>query len=279
MIAIRAEYYGRIVEWPWHTHDAVEQVVMKPMTAHQLTEMIVAPARLAGIDVEQALVGELVREFGAGSMYYDSGSLPLIQLALHQAYATHHGTDLTLSNYFAARGMRSAIERIADIKFGHMATRNREVAQRVLPQCVAVNEMGLSRRVVARDHLCWADTPNDIIDGVIDSLIDTRLLTESAGTVMISHDAILTGWNTPQEWIHNDTHDLKNRQMLTDMTNVWISHDRSEDWLGSPGIASIFASAGKQTMRLLTDNELQFLHAHRKQSRSRWSPFRSRGRQ
>jgi hypothetical protein len=66
VLALRADFYGHALRYP-ELAAALQarQVVLGPMTAEQVRRAVTEPARLARLDVEDGLVGLLLRDLAA----------------------------------------------------------------------------------------------------------------------------------------------------------------------------------------------------------------------
>ncbi len=95
LASIRADFFGHPLASPsFGAFAGPATVTIGPMRAEQLAAAISEPARLSGVEVEEALVAELAAETAGRA-----GSLPLMQFALTRAWDERSGSTVSLADY------------------------------------------------------------------------------------------------------------------------------------------------------------------------------------
>ncbi|MGW0484230.1 nSTAND1 domain-containing NTPase [Nonomuraea sp. NPDC003214] len=274
VIGLRADFYAPLLRFP-ELVAAVQdgQLAVGPMTEAELREAITEPARLAGIDVEDGLVELLVREVaprGADRAAHDAGVLPLLSHVLHAAWRQGNGRKLTVAGYHEVGGLDGAVAASADQVYGALSPSGRETARRLLLDLVHVapDTADTRRRVATAELLArhGGDRPDEAED-VLDRFIAQRLVTASADSVEISHEALLTAWPSLREWLGTDRAGLVAGRELAATAAAWQRDRRDPDALyrGARLLAAQEWAAG----RGLTPQVRAFLDASTRHARRR----------
>ncbi len=220
VIAVRADFYARLTE---HTGLAAllneAGLVVSPMTAEQLRQAIVGPARAAGLIVERALTARVVEEVGE-----QPGGLPLMSHALVETWRRRKGRNLTLAGYEAAGGVCGAVARTAEDAYTRLSASQADLARRILLRLITPGEgTPDTRRPVHRDELDFAPEETAL---VLERLARARLITLDDGIVELAHEALITAWPRLHAWIENDRERLRVHRRLTLDAQSWHELDR-----------------------------------------------------
>lgn len=170
-----------------------------------LLEMIRKPAERAGLELEEGLADEILRDLGG-----DPGALPLLAFALEELYR-RASPRLTIPKFRDMGGVTGAIGRRA-VELLKMVGKGEDArVQGILPDVfralVYVDAAGkAARRRANLEELLAAPAP---IPELIKMLIDPGrlLLAEDVGgrpTVILAHEALLQQWPTLSEWLESN---------------------------------------------------------------------------
>src|SRR6201999_4268639 len=99
---------------------------------------------------------------------------------------------------------RGAVARLGEDTWERLDAGQRPIARRVLLRLAAVEEDG----GVGRRQVGLADLGADAVD-VVGVLADARLLSVSASTVELAHEALLREWPRLRGWIQEDQDTLR----------------------------------------------------------------------
>ena len=183
VVALRADFYGRCATYTRFAELlSSSHVLVGPMRREELARAIELPAARAGLDVERALVDDLVDDVAG-----EPGGLPLLSTMLLELWRARDGRVLRLERYVASGGVRGAVARLAEDAYGRLDEAQRRVARGLLLRLAHGEDGALVRRRLPLAEL-------ERIDGaepVLAALTDARLLTVSDGEVEISHEALL----------------------------------------------------------------------------------------
>jgi WD40 repeat protein/transcriptional regulator with XRE-family HTH domain len=228
--ALRADFYDRALRYPELARALQErQVVVVPMTRHEVRSAIVEPASLARLAVEDGLVELLLRDLaphvpegGPAGAAHEAGALPLLSHALLTTWSHSHGGRLTVADYQASGGIRHAIARTADQVYGALDEEQRDIARRLFLRLVYVaDDAPETRRSVPlaelRDWPGEAATPGEVLG----RFVAERLITVDAETAQITHEALLTAWPLLRTWIDANREGLRVRRRLSDAARAW----------------------------------------------------------
>ena len=230
VIAIRADYYGRCAAYPeLSSLLAANHVLVRPMQSDELRRAIELPAHRAGLRVEPELTDALVADTEA-----EPGALPLLSTALLELWQRRHGRRLRHADYERMGGVRAAVARLAEGAFERLDDAQKTVARGVFMRLAGEGAEGaLERR---RVPLAEFETGDEEAARVVALLTDQRLLTATAGSVEVAHEALLREWPRLRQWIEEDREGLRIHRRMTAAADEWRRLDRDDDALyrGAP---------------------------------------------
>ncbi|WP_416974262.1 helix-turn-helix domain-containing protein [Streptomyces sp. 4F14] len=221
LIAVRADFYARCGE---HRRLADELcgagLMLGPLTADELREVIVRPAQQAGLLVERELTARLVEEVSGRPE-----ALPMLSHALLETWRRRRGRALTLAAYEAAGGVRGAVAATAEELYRQLTPAQARIARHLLLRMV---EPGLgtpdTRRPLSRAEL--AEHTNPDVPLVLDRLTRARLLTVDQDGAQLAHEALISRWPRLSGWVEEDRERLRHRSRLAEVARAWHDHGR-----------------------------------------------------
>ncbi|WP_256789958.1 WD40 repeat domain-containing protein [Frankia sp. AvcI1] len=254
VLGLRADFYARCAAYP-ELVEALQtgQVVVGPMTAGEIRDIVVKPARTVGVDVEPGLVELLLRDLGAATatsaqgavsgagVVADPGSLPLLAHALRSTWFAResslggNSSPLTVGAYLRIGGLTGAIAQTAEGAYTGLAAGAQQAARPLLMRMVRLGEGEQdSRRRVRRADLLAA-VPAREAEAVLDALVAARLVeadTEGDGdSLQIAHEALLRSWPRLREWMDVDRAAAIALQQLGDAAETWDRGARDPSYL------------------------------------------------
>jgi hypothetical protein len=172
-----------------------------------LAEMILRPARVAGVDVGEALCERILKDTGTGP-----GALALMAFTLNQLY--RHGrteTGALSLDYYEKKlgGVQGAIDRQAEAALAAVKRDHRfdeQALHDLFMDLVEVTDQGVATRRRVSKEVIGQDPAKEIL---ANALVEARVLVtdhETASTCEVAHEAIFTGWQRLSKWIE-DNHD------------------------------------------------------------------------
>ncbi|WP_329248499.1 hypothetical protein OG223_16365 [Streptomyces sp. NBC_01478] len=132
LIAVRADFYPRCAEHRELAHALCgAAMLVGPMSAEELRDVVVRPAQAAGLIVERELTARLVEE-----VLGEPGGLPMLSHALLETWRRRRSRMLTLAAYEAVGGVHGAIAATAEEAYGNLSEPEARTARQVLLRMV-----------------------------------------------------------------------------------------------------------------------------------------------
>ncbi|TQM81337.1 WD40 repeat protein [Saccharothrix saharensis] len=242
LVGVRADFYGRCLSFP-ELADALQdrQMVLGPMTSAELREAVSRPAKAAGLQLEPGLIELMLRDLGVrsgrtqartGQGAYDAGALPLLSHALLATWQRRQAGKLTIAGYRSAGGIQGAVAATAERAWADLAPEAQHAARPLLLRLVRVGEDTQdTRRRSTRHELVEQAANRDAGEEALEVLARARLVTLDAGSVEITHEALLQAWPRLRSWIDQDREGQLLRQRLEEDAASWAAQDRDSSLL------------------------------------------------
>ncbi|SNT17121.1 nSTAND1 domain-containing NTPase [Rhodococcoides kyotonense] len=224
VFGLRADFYQNAVAEDVLMRGLVDNpVIVGRLGPKQVSDVIVEPARKAGMTVDDALLRALIKDFEPrGSTFaHDQGALPMLSHALLSTWQLAKGTTLTVDDYHATGGLAGAVQQSAETVFASLTTAQHDQARRIFVRLVNVDDDVLTRRRVARVELFRGDGVDADVESVIEAFTASRLLTVEEESVSVTHEVLLTAWDRLRLWIADDRQWLVTHRRLTDAAVLW----------------------------------------------------------
>lgn len=241
VLGLRADFYHRALREPQLLPVLQRsQVAVGPMREPELREAITGPARKAQLEVEDGLVELVLRDLApaapaGGEVAHDAGALPLLSHAMLATWERRSGDRLTVADYRAAGGIEGSVAQTANAVVDSLNETEQEIARRLFVRLVRVGDDGPhTRRRLPREeldrHLPPGATP-EAVAGVLDRLVEHRLVTADTDSVELSHEAIVAAWPRLRDWIDASRRELVLGQQIDDAARQWDREGRDPDML------------------------------------------------
>ncbi|QIS22309.1 hypothetical protein [Nocardia terpenica] len=240
VVGIRADFYSHCLGYP-ELADSVQRraMVLRPMNLGELREVILSPARAAGLRVEPALVDVILHDFGVVSGSKSSlaapASLPLLSHVLAATWRQReNGVRLTVRGYRSAGGVSGAVTVTGEQAWSRLDETGKVVAEELLLRLVRVGEDAAdTRRRVALDELVGGCSDEQASRAALDVLADARLVTIDGEMVELTHEAVITSWDRLRKLIDTDRTGTIVRQRLEEAAKEWEDSGRDKQLLYS----------------------------------------------
>ena len=223
VLAVRADHYERCAAYPdLSSLLAANHVLVTSMRRDELREAVERPAARVGLRVEPELTDALVADVEG-----EPGALPLLSTALLELWQQRDGRRLRHAAYEHTGGVRGAVARLAEEAYGQLDAAQQVVARNTLVRLAAEGAGGaVERRRVPLAEL-ETDQREDVAR-VIELFTDRRLLTVTAGSVEVAHEALLREWPRLHGWIEQDREGLRIHRGVTSACEEWQRLDRDD---------------------------------------------------
>lgn len=268
VLGIRSDAHARCAEHPELAAALREGVVaLPPIGFDDLHAAITRPAVRSGCTLESALVSQLVGEAGGAP-----GALPLLGVALHNAWCRRKGNVLTLASHQASGGLSGIAAAIAEEAWADLPQDCRDRAKDVLLRLVAVHE-GAAPGVRRARHDEFDDDP--VTAYVLQTLAAARIVVLDEDGVQLAHHTLVESWPRLAGWIAEDGTGLAIHRQLTDAARAWAALDREPAALYRGTRLATARRWAEANAAALTALEREFLRAagrprRRSGSRIRW---------
>lgn len=259
VIGLRSDAFAEASLQPSLVDALSAPMLLAPVTREELRAVVVGPAELAGVVVEDDLVRVLLDDLGRGPASEGTAPavLPLLSNALLATWAAGSGDRMTLADYHAAGGVSKAVEALAEQVYGSLDLAAQQSAELLFLRLVAV-----SADAVVREPLSL-----HAVDGmtreVVEAFVSARMLTITGDAVQISHDALLDHWQRLHDWVVDRRADLVVLARVRRAASVWEDAGRDASALVPVGRLEAVAQWLDDPLRaaLLTGAEREFLDA------------------
>jgi DNA-binding SARP family transcriptional activator/WD40 repeat protein/energy-coupling factor transporter ATP-binding protein EcfA2 len=221
VLAVRADFYGRCATYPELAKLlGANHVLVGPMQPDELRRAIEEPARRVGLHVDPELVDALIADLEG-----EPGALPLLSTALLELWQRRDGPRLRHATYERTGGVRGAVARLAEAAFSELDQRQQRIARSLLLRLAGEGAGGsVVRRRVALTEL--EGHSDQDVEAVLGVLTDRRLLTMSATTVEVAHEALLREWPRLRGWLEEDAQGRRVQRHLADAARDWDERGR-----------------------------------------------------
>ena len=237
IIVMRADFYAHCARFESLRQAlAQHQEYIGPMTNQELRQAIEGPARCGHWEFEPGLVDLLLHDVGADAGHAaEPGALPLLSHALLATWQRRRGRTMTLSGYTASGGVRGAIAETAEaVYYDRLEPEQREVARQIF---LRMTELGGetstadTRRRVSLAELVSKPADRELVQDVLLTLADARLITTDQDTAEVAHEALIREWPTLRGWLEEDREGLRMHRRLTEAAQEWQALDRDPEVL------------------------------------------------
>ena len=196
-----------------------------------MADMIRKPARCAGLEITDRLVGRIVKESGS-----EAGSLPMLAFVLQRLFERRDGRTLSEKVYDDLGGVAGAVaDHVKKVEGELRQNKNIGAAldnqlPKLFRELLVVNSEGLPTR---RRALLSGLTSD--LGPLTDGLIKARLLTtEGEGadsTVSVSHERLFDAWPSLARWIAENQDDLRVLRQADIESREWEGHEHDLAYL------------------------------------------------
>ncbi|MBO3748290.1 hypothetical protein J5X84_19630 [Streptosporangiaceae bacterium NEAU-GS5] len=219
VLGVRADFLARFAEQQPLDSDA--QLIVGPPSPADIREIVVEPARRAGLAVEPDLLAAVVADTAG-----EPGALPMLSHALMETWLHRRGPVLTLDAYQEAGGVRGAIAQTAERVYEELGAGQREAARRIFLRLTALGDgTDDTRRPVAHEELDGVADPV-ITSAALARLAEARLVIMDERQVEVAHESLIKAWPRLHGWLVDDRENLRIHRRLTEAAHTWERLDR-----------------------------------------------------
>jgi tetratricopeptide (TPR) repeat protein len=189
--------------------------------------VIEEPAQLVGLEFEEGLVDELVKD-----VVGEPAGLPLLQFTLLKLWEARRRNRITFEAYSHLGRAREALARCADEFYNGLVPQEQVTVRRILLRLVRPGEgmdVDSNRLPVSSLYRIGYREP---IDRALQKLEQARLLRRSRGEkpdedqVQVAHEAMIRNWPRLVEWLVEERATMRARLRLTAAAEQWMAYRR-----------------------------------------------------
>jgi hypothetical protein len=205
--------------------------VLDPLTLLEMRQAITLPARMAGRDIDLALVERLITD--------NEGSccLSLVQDMLVDLWKEPQDERLTLARYDELGGIRTLLAKCADRVINGLSHPERTLLRHILEQLVLVSPNDAEPTMRHRESLRPANVTQDAFDSLLYMVTHggSPLIRISGDNVQVSHRCLIQSWPQLAAWIEESRHTLMFLQRLNACISDYEAHRQARTYLLSGG--------------------------------------------
>ncbi len=228
VITMRADYYRNCVDWPKLTALLNQGAYSLPAPGvAALLEMIQAPARLAGVALEERLADQMLQDTGEAP-----GRLALVAFALEKLYEADKAKRcLTQASYQGFGGVRGAIAQKADETYLSLQQQGVDVATELGQLFRELMTIDPERNVATRKRAPASCFTGDALR-LKNALVEARLLVSDKDVVEVAHEVLFESWPRLKAWIDSVGGDLQLLARAKAEARAWADagHDTHHLW-------------------------------------------------
>lgn len=259
VIAMRADAFGHASLEPTLLPALEQPFLVSPMTREEARQVIVGPAGLADVVVDEALVPVLLDDLAPGPSegLISPDILPLLSNSLLVTWAAGRGSRVSLQDYLGSGGVARALQTLAEEVFTSLEPAQQQAAQSLFLRLVRFSGDAVSRESVPLSDI---DSTGQT---AMDAFVAARMLTVGDGVVRMSHEALMHHWPRLGEWINEAKADLAVVDQLRAATRVWNESGRTTDALIPVERIEVFSQwvSNPRSARMLGVIENEFIEA------------------
>lgn len=244
VVTLRADFYDRPLQYqPLADLFKQHTQLVLPLNREELIWAIQEPARRVGVGFEDGLLPAIVADVDA-----QPGTLPLLQYALTELFASRQQRQMTRKAYGDIGGVPGALAHRADALYVELTPTEQALARQLFLRLVSVGDVSgetavspdTRRRVKLSEieQIGGADEEGKgLITAVINQFGNARLLTFDRDpitrepTVEVAHEALLHRWERLSRWLAQSRNDIRLQRQLATAATGWESHEQDDGYL------------------------------------------------
>lgn len=200
-----------------------------PLPQYLLDDVIVKPARCAGLTISPTLVDRIIRETGS-----DPGNLPVLAFVLERLFIEREETVLSERAYDACGGVQGAINEHAKAVELQLKKELGDQALERLPDLFQYLLVANIEGQPTRRRIMKAMLPSDL-HSIVELLAAKRLLTiedeRGDSVVSVAHEKLFEAWPALRQWTETNIEDLKIVRQAEIAAQLWIENSYDFNYL------------------------------------------------
>jgi WD40 repeat protein len=246
---VRTDSFPELQQSPRFRDLAARGYDLRALPAFRFDDVVQRPAARYGVEVESALIDELMHDAPA------EDALPLLAFTLQRLWRQYAATGrLSRAHYESVGRLTGLIEDAAERALRGMPIDDQPLSARdagarldalgaatFVPALAQLSESGQTVRRVAAWHSFTEEQK-----GLLEHFDRWRLVVRrgdetGGGTVEVAHEALFRTWNRFKSWLKPERARLEAQRSVASAAIVWDRHSRKATWLDHRGIRLIEA--------------------------------------
>lgn len=232
LLTMRADFYDRPAKYSAFGKLIEDHhTLITPMTLADLYDVVKKPAALPDVQLifDDGLETELVF-----AVREDASALPLLQFTLDQLAQRRDGQRLTRAAYEDMGRLKGALLGHAEATYKQLPTdAHRELARALFLRLIepgTTPQETTRRRAQITELELGEESQTEMMDQVIETFLHARLLTaDGAGTIEVSHEALIREWERLGEWLRDRQGDIGIMKRVAADAHDWIRKGKPDD--------------------------------------------------
>ncbi|HVE85903.1 MAG TPA: serine/threonine-protein kinase, partial [Myxococcales bacterium] len=258
LASVRSDFLTRLAALPYLGNHLPRAIfLVRALSAEELREAVVGPARMTGVHFESdLLVSSLVV-----SAERAEGGLPLLQFALAELWEAREASSqvITARSVMAIGGVAGALARHAESVLRALLPEQRAGARAVLLRLVTAE--GTRARRSEAELLAVHPSARPALEALVRGRLVVAREADGAAMYEITHEALLHGCATLAGWLGEEAETRAARERLSLAAAEWERRGRDRESLWG---ARALGEAAEVRPQGLTPGELGFLEASRR---------------
>ncbi|MGP1385164.1 MAG: nSTAND1 domain-containing NTPase [Thainema sp.] len=244
ILAMRSDFVGKCLERDYSgLAQQVQQhmISVLPMNPEELKAAICKPAEQVGLQVEAALVTQMLNDIKGSPGY-----LPLLQYTLKELWQQRQDNQLVFSAYQKLGGIDGTLNKRATTIYNSFDAAEQRTVQHIFQQLTQLGEgtEDTRRRVFLDNLIAEPQHPAARVNQVIATLAapENRLLVtsevvskgndaERMAIVDVAHEALIRHWQLLRQWIEQNRDLLRQQRRIEASAVAWQEQGRSKGYL------------------------------------------------
>ncbi|UJB72983.1 pentapeptide repeat-containing protein (plasmid) [Acaryochloris sp. 'Moss Beach'] len=282
IIAMRADFIVKCMEQKYSGLARLidqQMVSVLPMESDELRSAICRPAEQVNLNVEPALVTEILNDIEGAP-----GSLPLLQYTLKELWNQRQDNQLTFGIYQNLGGIQGTLDQRATAIYNSFDEAEQQTVQHIFQQLTQLGEgtEDTRRRVFQDDLVTEPKHPAQRVQQVVERLSspENRLIVTSEvvsksdqanrmSIVDVAHEALIRHWKLLRQWIEQNRDLLRKQRRIEASAISWRNQGQKSGYLlqGLPLIEAIQFNKNQAETFSLSDNGRAFIQKGVRQRR------------
>ena len=234
ILTMRTDFESRLAHFgEFQTAFTAAQYHVTAMTTAELHEVILKPAEAVGLQFDDGIPEQLVRD-----VLGEPSALPLLQFALLTLWENRDKNRITWETYKDVGGAQQALAQSANRLFDSIGPRAQDALKHIFLHLVRpLPGLAVTRQPATRSSLYTPPHTPEVIDSVIDELQQAKLIhitpgeTPAEDRIEVTHEALVRSWPRLGGWLEEARVEQRKRLRLTSQAQQWQALDRDESAL------------------------------------------------